>query len=118
MSLIDHIYLLQSVHHHIEHKSTGTPKDFASRLGISERKLYRVLDELRDVGAEITFSAERSSYIYCNEVKINIYLRIEQNDKVRMKGGSFSKNLDLLPFLAVGCANLDSRINWEESPII
>jgi DNA-binding Lrp family transcriptional regulator len=101
MSIIDHIYLLERVHHHIEHKSTGTPREFADRLQISERKLYRILDELRDLGAVIDYNAERSSYMYGNEVQLNIHLRINERDKMQTKGGNYSKNIDLLPFLAV-----------------
>lgn|SRR5688572_25290676 len=108
MSLIDHIYLLQRVHDRIAHKSTGTPKEFADRLGISERKLYRILEELRDLGAIITFNSDRLSYIYINDVSININLRIDHFDKTRMKGGNSSKNFNLLPFLAVSVPKLVS----------
>jgi len=116
MSIIDHIYLLESVHHHIEHKSTGTPREFAARLGISERKLYRILDELRDLGAIITYNVERSSYLYSNEVRINIHLRIDQFDSNKTKGGLFSKNVELLPFLAVGGPKLVPDSYWGNSP--
>jgi DNA-binding Lrp family transcriptional regulator len=113
MSIIDHIYLLERVHHHIEHKSTGTPREFAERLQISERKLYRILDELRDLGAIIAYNTDRSSYIYGNEVSININFRIDQFDKVRTKGGNFSKNIELLPFLAVKRPTIVVDSYWE-----
>lgn len=101
MSLIDHLYLLQRVHDRIEHKSTGTPKEFADRLHISERTLYRIMEELKDLGADIAYSTERSSYVYNNEVKINIHLKIGQMDKNQIKGGKSSVYFDPLPILAV-----------------
>jgi DNA-binding Lrp family transcriptional regulator len=113
MSIIDHIYLLERVHHHIAHKSSGGPKEFADRLGISERKLYRILDELRDLGAVIDFNADRSSYVYSNDVSIIINLRIDQFDKVSTKGGKFAQNLELLPYLAVKVHKLVVDSYWE-----
>jgi hypothetical protein len=113
MSLIDHIYLLQHVHDRITHKSTGTPKEFAARLGISERKLYRILDELRDLGAEIVYNVERTSYLYGNEVKLDIHLRINERDQLHTTGGNFSENLDLLPILAVGGRKLVADSYWD-----
>jgi transcriptional antiterminator len=101
MKIFEHIYLLERVHFHIEHKSTGTPKEFATRLNISERTLYRTIEVLKDLGADIVYSAERSSYVYKNDVKINIHLQIGQIDKSQSKGGNNSINFDPLPYLAV-----------------
>ena len=101
MSYIDHLLLLDRIHHHIEHKSTGSPEKFASLLEISESKLYRILGELRDHGAEIEYNAERLTYQYGNDVKINIYIKIGKIDKNQIKGGNNSVYLDPLSYLAV-----------------
>ncbi len=106
MSIINHLFLLQRVHDRIMHKATGTPKEFADRLNISERTLYRIMEELKDLGAEIVYSTERSSYVYKNEVKINIHLNIGQVDKNQINGGKSLVNFDVLPFLAVSDLNL------------
>jgi ribosomal protein S25 len=75
MGLIDHINLLDRIHHHIEHKSTGAPGDFASRLGISQSKLYRILAELRYSGIEIIYDSNRESYVYTGSAKIDSLMK-------------------------------------------
>jgi transcriptional antiterminator len=53
----------------IEKQCTGTPKELAGRLGISERMLYYYLDDLK-TSKEIRFCRKRKSYVfqYCNEI--------------------------------------------------
>ena len=54
------------------------------------------------VYAEIPhYNANRSSFIYENEVNIQIQIQIDQGDTKRTKGGFSSKNQELLPYLAV-----------------
>ncbi len=115
MGIFEHIRLLESVHHHIAHKSTGTPMAFASRLNISERTLFRVLEELKDLGAEIVFHKERNSYIYQNEVSFSIRFRIDEKASNNTKGGKKGNYFDPLPYLAVKSSILvvDS---YRESP--
>ena len=59
--------LLKQIHFHIEHKSTGSPKDFAGRLGLSERTMYRILAELKDQEVSIVYNNSRGAYMYENE---------------------------------------------------
>ena len=113
MSLMDHIYLLQHMHDRIARASTGTPSAFAARLGISERKLYRILDELRDMGAVIVYNAERATYMYENEVDLSIRLTIREDSLKRIKGGTFFNKYGPLPFLAVRSHNIVDDNNWE-----
>jgi CTP-dependent riboflavin kinase len=101
MSYIEQLLLLDRIHYQIEHKSTGPSREFAQRLGISERKLFRILAEMRDMGAVIKYNTDRATFFYMNEVRIDIQIRIDHNNAIRTKGGDFSKNLDLLPFLAL-----------------
>lgn len=48
----------------IEKESTGTPKELARRLGISERMVYRYVDNLKIGGKLISFSRTKNSYIF------------------------------------------------------
>ena len=45
-------------------KSTGTPKQMAKRLGISERSWFLLRDILISYGAPIRWSRNRKSYFY------------------------------------------------------
>jgi transcriptional antiterminator len=47
----------------IEKQGTGTPKELASRLGISERMLYYYLDELK-TSKQCVFCRKKKSYIF------------------------------------------------------
>jgi transcriptional antiterminator len=49
----------------IEKKKTGGPKELARNLGLKERMVYNVLDDLRLVlGKEICYCKETKSYIF------------------------------------------------------
>lgn len=49
----------------IQRKSTGTPKDLAERLNISESTVYRLLKLLRnDMGLKIKYCHKSKSYTY------------------------------------------------------
>lgn len=112
MRFFDYIMLLERIHYHIEHKSTGPARAFAHRLGISERTLYRILADMKDMGALIEYNAERASFMYANEVRIQIQIRINQGSTKQIKGGFFSKNMELLPNLAVEEYKLVSDSYW------
>ncbi|PWG78044.1 HTH domain-containing protein [Pararcticibacter amylolyticus] len=55
---------LEVIDYLIKSKSTGTPKRFAERLDISERRLYELLNEMRELGAPISYNRYRSTYYY------------------------------------------------------
>ena len=49
----------------IENKKTGSPKELALKLGLKERMVYKVLDDLRlYMEIDISFSTEENSYIF------------------------------------------------------
>ena len=53
----------------IRQKATGTPRELASKIGLSERMIYEYLDLMKQWGAEIRFCKEHQSYLYINNVK-------------------------------------------------
>lgn len=49
----------------IQRKATGTPKELANRLNISESTVYRLVRVLReDMGLSVTFCNKNKSYVY------------------------------------------------------
>lgn len=76
MTLLSQMNLLEQMHFHLEHKSTGTPKAFAGRLHLSERSLYRLLAELNDRGVCIVYNRSRGYYEYQGEYRIPDLLRV------------------------------------------
>ena len=52
----------------IEKRKTGSPKELALKLGIKERMVYNVIDDLRlTLEISIRFSTEENSYIFSDK---------------------------------------------------
>ena len=51
----------------INNENTGTPREFAQSLGICESHLYNHIDELKIIGAPISYSRKRCTYHYDND---------------------------------------------------
>lgn len=60
---------IERVDQFIRLKATGSPKDLAARLGISESAWYELLSTMIALGAPIYYNKERNSYCYKEEVK-------------------------------------------------
>lgn len=56
----------------IRQKGTGSPPEFARKMGISERSLYEYLKVLKDLGAPIKWSRQDRSYYYTVEGQFRI----------------------------------------------
>jgi predicted DNA-binding transcriptional regulator YafY len=77
MILFKQIRLLEHIHKLISQSCTGVPKSFAGKLGISERYLHTILDELKDMGAPIRYSRKEETYYYSECFEINISVRLD-----------------------------------------
>jgi predicted DNA-binding transcriptional regulator YafY len=64
MTFQEHFQLLERIDRLISRRGTGKPHELAQRLNISDRSLYRLMDELRAFGFTIYYDAERCSYCY------------------------------------------------------
>ena len=59
-----YLSLLLQLDQFIRQKGTGSPPEFARKMGISERSLYEYLKVLKDLGAPIKWSRQDRSYYY------------------------------------------------------
>ena len=66
MTFLEHLELLRRMDGLIRHKATGRYDAFAGRIGISVASLFRRLEELKTLGAEIDYCHRRQSYYYSN----------------------------------------------------
>lgn len=55
---------LELIDYLIRIKGTGTPKQLAARLNISDRSVFEYLNLMKDLGAPIKYSREKQSYYY------------------------------------------------------
>ncbi len=64
MSFLNQLNLLNRIHFLIKKKGTGSPKEFAIRLGISRTSIFRQIGILKKMGARIYYCKHRNSYVY------------------------------------------------------
>ncbi|HLI93899.1 MAG TPA: hypothetical protein VKU83_09825 [Puia sp.] len=55
---------LDRIDHLIRIKGTGTPAQFADKVGLSERTMYAYLRLMKDFGAPVVYSRQKQSYYY------------------------------------------------------
>ncbi|WP_198664901.1 HTH domain-containing protein [Lewinella sp. IMCC34191] len=73
---------IKRMHTLIKFNRTGTPAEFAERLGISPAGLYRTLAMMKEMGAPIHFCQRRQSYGYYESVELRIdFVRVENSRK-------------------------------------
>ena len=53
----------------IRQKATGSPRQLAVKIGLSERMIYEYLDLMKEWGAEISYSKELQSYLYGKSIR-------------------------------------------------
>lgn len=87
MNLFDDLFMLQRIDQLIRMQATGTPAQLASRLQVSERKVYRLLEQLKDQGFPIAYDKQKESYYYETAVKIEFSVVVGEEKVVFIRGG-------------------------------
>lgn len=72
MNLSDKLNLMLRLDALIRRKSTSTPKNLATRLELSERSVYNIINEMKKLGGPIFFCKFNNSYCYAEEVVLSI----------------------------------------------
>lgn len=88
MSLLKYIHRLKRMDDLIRRKATGTPEEFAAKLGLGKSVLMEELSELRELGAKIAYCRERRSYYYEQSFLVMIGKQHGQSGET-IKGGNF-----------------------------
>tara|TARA_B110000090_G_C13151713_1_gene357967 strand:- start:357 stop:665 length:309 start_codon:yes stop_codon:yes gene_type:complete len=83
---------LQQLHNLIANEKTGTPKELANLMQISERSVHLLIEQLKDYNAVICYSRSRKTYYYCEDfdIQVSISVKVLNNDEVtQVFGGSY-----------------------------
>jgi len=91
MHFIHQIERLQKLNKLIEQEKTGTPEEFARRLGIQRRTLYDLIESIKSLGVEIKYDRKSQTFQYDSAQKIDIKfsLQIISEGEIRkISGGS------------------------------
>jgi len=67
MSAIRYINKILRINTLVKLRATGSPRELANKLGISERSVYEYINNMKELGAPIAFSYSHNSYIYYHE---------------------------------------------------
>jgi hypothetical protein len=74
MSLTKYIERLSRMDTLISMMATGSPDEFAGKLGLGRSAFFESLQEMRGMGVDIRYSHNRQSYYYADNRRIKIRL--------------------------------------------
>ena len=85
MKTLKQLERLRKVHQLIKQEKTGTPKELAGRLDISERQLYNILEQLKEFNASLIFNRKRNTYYYDYDfdLLVNISVQVLVDDEIK-----------------------------------
>lgn len=75
----------------LQRSATGSPFEFANRLGVSRTRLYEMIDELRSYGAPITYDRCLRTFYYSEPFDIRVNMKVSSLDteeQIRIHGGA------------------------------
>jgi biotin operon repressor len=72
MPAIKYINRLKTIDQLIKLKMTGSPKELAVKLEISEQQVFRYIENLQELGGKIEFYKLFNSYVYTAEIELLI----------------------------------------------
>lgn len=106
MTFEERINLLERLDQLIRMGATGTPEQLAKRLGVSQRKLYRILDLMKVLRAPLVYSTSRRSYLYETPVWFHFgfyHQKLSSKASREIEGGvGFRRNAVGLPTVEGG----------------
>ena len=70
--MISQLQWVQKINRMIKSARTGSPKEFADELGISESHFHRYIEELQEMGVPIQYSRARRTYYYENNTELSL----------------------------------------------
>lgn len=83
---------VQQLHNLIANEKTGTPKELATLMLISERRVHQLIEELKEMNAPIYYCRKSKTYFYKDnfDLKVTISVTImNKNEVTQVFGGSY-----------------------------
>lgn len=78
------IYRLDLLHQFIRAKTTGSPRELACKLEISERQVRGYISLFRELGAPVRYSRKKGTYYYAKDGSFNFKFIRNENPLPRM----------------------------------
>ncbi|MDT0642220.1 HTH domain-containing protein [Zunongwangia sp. F363] len=92
MKTLKNLERLQHLHEMIKAENTGTPGELSEKMNISERLVYNLLEQLKDLEASICYSRKSKTYYYCKDFQLNVNISvsvISNNELTEIFAGSY-----------------------------
>ena len=100
MKILSQLHRLKKIHLLVEQAKTGTPKELAKKLQVSERCLYNCLDVLKTWEAPLVYDKKNKTYHYSTFFNLEILVSVKvmtKDETVQIHAGHiFSKKERLL----------------------
>ena len=80
MNFLAKLELIMRVDALVRRKGTGSPNSLSTRLGISKRNVFNLINTMKDMGAPIYFCKSRNSYCYEEEVSFSFGFMPNKNN--------------------------------------
>ncbi len=91
MKVFKYLERIKMIHKLVNQEQTGSPDEFAKRLGISRTRLYEIVDDLKLEGAPIAYSKSCRTFYYQDPFHISITFDIRSlsnSDANKCNGGT------------------------------
>ena len=90
--MLKQIQRIERLHQLLRLKATGSPKECASQLGISERQLYNIIELMKELGAPIIYNMRVGSYQYAYDVEWSFEFtkRLNNDSMTSIKGSGIT----------------------------
>ncbi len=75
-TVLDYVRRLSILHDLIRSQDTGGIRDLAVRLHVSERTVRNYIDELKSLGASVSFSRNKNSYCYVRDFELKLTFEV------------------------------------------
>ena len=90
MPAMKFINMILRINRLVKLRATGSPRELACKLGISERSVYDYIHDMKELGAPIAFSYSYNSYIYYTDGELLIGFSdysLSQEEETNIYGG-------------------------------
>jgi len=90
MNIDKYLERIERIDQLIRLKATGSPKEFARKLGISKSTLYEYLKNIKNIGADITYDKNNNSFRYLENGKLKklCFEKFEEKEMEKITGGA------------------------------
>ncbi|WP_308991820.1 HTH domain-containing protein [Mariniflexile litorale] len=92
MKNLKNLERLQQLHQRISQENTGAPKELADYMNISERSLYKLMEQLKDLTAPISYNRLTNTYYYDGDFELQVNISVtalSNNEIIQVFGGSY-----------------------------